>query len=123
MSWILWVIGYYFVSRLLLITGAIFIFDADVVEPDRRDDMPWGVIFCIPFLGDFWVLVSPLLLSFGFFEWFSILAMNLNARRKSKKSTKAKLLELRDIQLKIQEEALDRELEETRQTYNKRQMT
>ena len=113
-------IGYYIVSRLVLIAGTVFLYDIDVTRSNGWDDMPWGLIFCIPIIGDFWVLAGPFLLLATFFEWFANMIVGINNSRRAKAETKRKLSELRNLQLKVQEAELDKELSQVKSKYNDR---
>lgn len=73
-----------------------------------------GVVYCIPVVGDFWFAISPVILAGSVMLIYSEQLMKIRTWIKSRRATKAKLLELREIQVKIQEEALDRELKEAK---------
>lgn len=122
MSWLLWVVGYYFVSRIALIIGTVFVVGAKL-DPPTRDDPPMMFLICAPISGEVLALASPFILSFVVFYKFGEVLERINSGIHSRRATKAKLLELRDLQIKVQEAELDRELEQAKHNYNKRQTT
>lgn len=122
MSWILWAIVYYVISRLVLICWTVLIADLEL-DPKSDEEPPMLFLICAPISGDFPTLISPFLLLFGFFVKFGGLVTTINNNLKSRRATKTKLLELRDLQVRLQEGALDKEFEEARHNYNNRKTT
>lgn len=47
-SWMLWIAGYYFVSRALLMAGAAILFDVDLGATRGQDDIPWELFIVSP---------------------------------------------------------------------------
>lgn len=104
-------------------TCATLLFDIDLDATNRKDDLPWGIIYCLPVLGDFWVIISPIIFTAVVMVFYAEKLMKIRANLNSRRATKAKLVELRNLQIKAQEAELDRELEQARYNYNKRQTT